>query len=143
MHLQMTAFPTEGATGLERKRSGRSSSRHPSIDTGGRVARVSNDNGMRPPVPPLPLSSASSSEPKSTFASASATARGAGGAPTWHQRIFVGDTQSFAQVEMADSYTARDVLGLLHGQSKWDGSATGWMLWERCQDFGLGECFVV
>ena len=40
---------------------------------------------------------------------------------------------------MTSFYTARDVLELLQNQGHLDnGSATGWMLWEVCQDFGMG-----
>ena len=50
--------------------------------------------------------------------------------------------QQFVQIEMAPSYTSRDLLELLQNQKAFDTStAAGWMLWEVCQDFGLGECF--
>ena len=35
---------------------------------------------------------------------------------------------------------AGDVLRILEGQAVFpDGSRKGWMMWEICQDFGMGE----
>ena len=112
----------EGGADLQRKRSARSQSRRPSVDR----TRPSVDSA-RPPVPAFPNSSASA-PPKTQTAC--------------HQRIFIGSLQRFSQVEMTSFYTARDVLELLQNQGHLDnGSATGWMLWEVCQDFGMGACF--
>lgn len=111
----------EGGADLQRKRSGRSQSRRPSVDR----TRPSNDSA-RPPVPPFPGSAAAAAKNQTA----------------WHQRIFIGSLQRFSQVEMTSFYTARDILELLQNQGALDGgSATGWMLWEVCQDFGMGTCF--
>lgn len=74
------------------------------------------------------------SDPKMSFSSPPAPK-----AETWHQRIFIGSLQRFHQIELTSVSTARDVLELLQNQGALDnGSATGWMMWEVCQDFGVG-----
>ncbi|THH00196.1 hypothetical protein EW026_g2298 [Hermanssonia centrifuga] len=73
----------------------------------------------RPPLPPLPLT-----EMKPVT--------------MWQQRMFISNLQRFCQVELTQSSTARDVLEILQNQGALDnGAATGWMVWEVCQDFGM------
>ncbi|GJE99833.1 PH domain-containing protein [Phanerochaete sordida] len=109
------ALPPLAATGLERARSTRSHSRRPSVD---RSARPSLDQEARPPMPPLPVAVTKM--------------------PAWQQRVFVNNLQRFHQVEITAASTARDVLEALQGQNALDnGAASGWMMWEVSQDFGM------
>ena len=57
----------------------------------------------------------------------------------YQQRIFVGTLQRYCQVELTSHSTAHDALEMLQNQGYLDGSATGWMIFELCQDFGMGE----
>ena len=109
--------------GLDRARSQRSHSRRPSVEAP-RSARPSNEHN-RPPLPPLP-----SGEAVATVSSVT----------TWQQRIFITNLQRFCQVEMHSASTANDILELLQSQGALDGSGTSmWMVWEVCQDFGMGK----
>lgn len=111
-----------GRSSLERARSTRSQSRRPSVDRD-RSARPSLDQESRPPMPPLPSVEVVSSRV----------------VKAWQQRFFVGSLQRFQQVEITSSSTPRDVLEILQSQGLLDdGSATGWMIWEVSQDFGMG-----
>lgn len=59
--------------------------------------------------------------------------------PAWQQRVFVETLQKFCQVEITSTSTARDVLEILQNQAALeDGAASGWMMWEVSQDFGMG-----
>ncbi|KAI0789599.1 hypothetical protein C8Q75DRAFT_717725 [Abortiporus biennis] len=112
----------------------RSRSRRPSIDKGyrtdGEEGPRSPRLAPRPPLPPLP-----SAEVVNSYSSPPHPPKIQ---PSWHQRVFVGSTQRFNQVEVTGSTTAGDVLRILESQSMFpEGSGGGWMLWEVCQDFGM------
>ncbi|EKM51651.1 uncharacterized protein PHACADRAFT_261908 [Phanerochaete carnosa HHB-10118-sp] len=109
------SLPQNAAPSLERARSTRSQSRRPSVD---RSARPSVDQDARTPMPPMPTVVKT---------------------PAWQQRVFVGTLQRFSQVEITATSTARDVLEILQSQAALEDSvANGWMMWEVCQDFGMG-----
>ncbi|KIP09664.1 hypothetical protein PHLGIDRAFT_11795 [Phlebiopsis gigantea 11061_1 CR5-6] len=109
----------EGRSSVERTRSTRSQSRRPSVDRD-RSVRPSFDQDARPPLPPLPAPGAIKMH------------------TAWQQRFFVGSLQRFSQVEISSASTARDVLVILQNQGALeDGAASGWMIWEVSQDFGM------
>ncbi|KAI0338854.1 hypothetical protein BDW22DRAFT_1337212 [Trametopsis cervina] len=107
----------EERVSLDRARSTRSHSRRPSAEPSG---RVSSDNA-RPPMPSLPSGE--------VFAGVTQTA--------YQQRVFISNLQRYCQVELTSTSTAHEVLELLQHQNALDGSASGWMIFEMCQDFGM------
>jgi hypothetical protein len=107
----------EGRSSLDRARSTRSHSRRPSADPASRVSAEAS----RPPMPTV-----ISGETVPTMA-------------MYQQRVFVGSLQRYCQVELTSSSTAHDALQTLQDQGFLDGSASGWMIFEICQDFGMGE----
>ena len=111
-----------GAT-LDRARSTRSHSRRPSIDDDGRRSQ-----SRPPPMPPLPSSEVIPPVPKPI--------------QVWQQRVFVNNLQTFHQIEVHGATTAGDVLRILEGQRVLPSGSTNWMLWEVCQDFGMGKLII-
>lgn len=105
---------------LDRARSTRSHSRRPSVDDDGRRSQ-----SRPPPMPPLYSSEVVPPVPKPV--------------QMWQQRIFVNNLQSFNQIEVHAGTTAGDVLRILESQRALPGGGTSWMLWEVCQDFGMGK----
>ncbi|KAI0795242.1 hypothetical protein BC629DRAFT_1286947 [Irpex lacteus] len=55
----------------------------------------------------------------------------------YQQRIFIDTLQKYCQLELSSHSTAHDALELLQNQGYLDGSASGWMIFELCQDFGM------
>lgn len=110
----------EGRSSLDRARSTRSHSRRTSAE---RSSRPSGEHGARPPMPSLPSGEIAI---VTQF--------------MWQQRIFIVNLQRYCQVELHSGSTAKDILEVLQNQGELGGTATGWMVWELCQDFGMGEC---
>lgn len=64
----------------------------------------------------------------------------------WQQRVFIGNMQRFCLVEIGAGTLARDVLRMVESQGQLErgASASGWMLFEVSQDFGMGvSCFLL
>ena len=135
--------------GLERGKSMRTtSSRAPSFERSRRSSNDHNYDGYpsspRPPLPHRPSAEVVPPHSSSSLPSHSPhlppPPPQQKAEPTWQQRIFVGTLQRFCQVEVGGSTMAGDVLRILEGQAVFpDGSRKGWMMWEICQDFGMGE----
>jgi hypothetical protein len=53
-------------------------------------------------------------------------------------RIFIGDLQRFKMVEVSPDTTAKDILIMIEKQGEIR-RESGWMVFEICQDFGLGK----
>lgn len=94
-----------------------------------------NGGHDHPPMPPMPdvktlqsLAQGPPSPVRTGFAS--------------QMRIFIGDLQRFNMVEVGPTTNAKDVLEIIRNQGDLrddERKSGGWMVWELCQDFGMGK----
>ena len=116
-------------------------SRLPSIDAGrpSRSQRVSTEeNSLPPPVPPLPTTARTPQHPSPPAGTTLRLSQPSNSNNTSQLRVFLGSLQRFNMVEVGPDTTAKDVLATLEKQGEIRREA-GWMVWEICQDFGVGE----
>lgn len=101
--------------------------------------RTSAEDAMRrPDVPPLPTphmlspASASASPMRTSFP----------GSMRSQMRIFIGDQQKFNVVDIGPETNAKEILEMVQQQGELrreDLVSGNWMLFEICQDFGMGK----
>lgn len=132
----------DAAAMLEQDRTRQARSARPSFDAGRppRSQRVSTDEGIvPPPVPPLPqVSVPQASKTPHGSPPSGANLRLSHPSNTSQMRIFIGDLQRFKMVEVSPDTTAKDILIMIEKQGEIR-RESGWMVFEICQDFGLGK----
>ena len=105
-------------------------------------SHYSTTDDFQPPVPPLPASTKSAMPSIRSASPPKNPASGRATGPTTQMRIFVGNLQRFNMVEIGAHTMAKDVLEIVrsHGDVHDDERTSGgWMVFELCQDFGMGE----
>ncbi len=96
------------------------------------------DYAQQPPVPPLPTLTALQAMPQGPASPKRPEF-------TTLTRIFVGDLQRFNMVEIGPQTNGKDVLDIIRSQgdlSDSERATGGWMVFELCQDFGMGMSIV-
>lgn len=130
---------------IEQDRGRHAKSAWPSFDGGRptRSQRVSADEGIAPPpIPPVPLSNRAPQQPSPPAVTPLRLSQPINNNSS-QMRIFIGDFQRFNMVEVGPETTARDVLVMIEKQGEIRRESGGWMVWEICQDFGMGEFLMI